>query len=419
LANRLRGNLDAENGAKKHGFSYGMPPPPQKFKHKAPANWVLSKEEMAPYPPMLGFSTLSIHMINHGFGTHCVMTIREIDDEKHPDAITIDQKSSLGQFGRIMSGIYRKLFDVTKQAGGGAEMAELDDSSGALVVFISLMVHSLSMNTMGSLESWMDTVDNEVEEIMAVSKHNDHVKEIEFILDSFKNYVYPFHELIADLSEKAELAAGESMIAVNASAASSELKANSLVVEPDSVWIHEEGKKWVEEKDIAAKRAALGKFYILPPTANAIINEKEAIEFGHDLYKVTKPFWGNNYKHVSRELKFLLEGNTQLEVKGLAYWRDRLASFVDRVDNIEESIQTKFAEKRDFISYTFTIVSILMAPAAILTGYWGMNFDNMVELDHHTYPTTPGVVLLWVSAGVIYSAFIILCFHYRIFYSST
>lgn len=417
LAVRLRGS--APENIKK-SFSYGMPAPPVNFKHKASANWVLSKEEMSSHPPMLGFSTLGIHMINHGFGTNCVLTIREIDDEKHPDAQNIEQKSALGQFGRIMSGIYRKLFDVTKQAGGGTEMAELDDSSGALVAFITLMCNSLSMNTMGSVESWLDTIEEEVDEIMAVSKHNDHIAEIEFILKAFRDYVHPLNEVFTELSTAADAAINGKLVAAanNESSTSSASHVHSMI-EPESIWVNVDGKKWSEEKNVAAKRAALGFFYIIPPTSNSIINERKPIDFGGELFGVTKPFWGNNVNHVARELKFLLDGNTQLEVKGLTYWQGRLDSFGDRVAIIHENIQTRFAEKRDFISYTFTIVSILMAPAAILTGYFGMNFDNMVELDSTTYPSAPGVVLLWICSGVIYVTFILVCFHYRIFYSST
>ena len=187
----------------------------------------------------------------------------------------------------------------------------------------------------------------------------------------------------------------------------------------ESVWVNVYGNEWTEEKHIAAKGTDWGLFNNIPPTSNSIINEKKLIDFGGELCWVTKPFWGNNVNHVARELKFLLDGNTQLDVKGLTYWQNRLDNFGDRASIIHENIQTRFAEKRDFISYTFTIVSILMAPAAILTGYFGMNFDNMVELDSTTYPSAPGVVLLWITSGVIYTAFIILCFHYRIFYSST
>jgi hypothetical protein len=62
-----------------------------------------------------------------------------------------------------------------------------------------------------------------------------------------------------------------------------------------------------------------------------------------------------------------------------------------------------------------------------------MNFENMAELDPHTYPALPGVNLLWwvllqplsdpslcrfTSVGV-YFVFLVMSVHYRILYSAT
>ena len=47
-----------------------------------------------------------------------------------------------------------------------------------------------------------------------------------------------------------------------------------------------------------------------------------------------------------------------------------------------------------------------------------MNFDNMVELSHDTYPLVPGVKLIWVVAGTIYGLMLVIGFHFRIFQSA-
>lgn len=66
-----------------------------------------------------------------------------------------------------------------------------------------------------------------------------------------------------------------------------------------------------------------------------------------------------------------------------------------------------------------TIITTILAPLAILTGYFGMNFDNMVELDHNTYPSTPGVKIMWVICGVSYGTLLLVAFHFRVMYSAT
>ena len=48
-----------------------------------------------------------------------------------------------------------------------------------------------------------------------------------------------------------------------------------------------------------------------------------------------------------------------------------------------------------------------------------MNFDNMSELSESTYPTVPGVRIMWTSAAVIYGILLALAIHFRIIYAAS
>ncbi len=115
----------------------------------------------------------------------------------------------------------------------------------------------------------------------------------------------------------------------------------------------------------------------------------------------------------------LLEGNEELEVKGLKYWNDSLEASVKKVGTILDHIKAQSEEKRNFTTFSLTIFTVFLAPLTILTGYWGMNFDNMKELAAETYPLAPGVYLLWCVAGFVYAFLCVFSLHYRILYSAT
>ena len=108
-----------------------------------------------------------------------------------------------------------------------------------------------------------------------------------------------------------------------------------------------------------------------------------------------------------------------LEVKGLLYWKERLKRYSTKIDNLKELISIQLDEKRNFMSFMLTIITTILAPLAILTGYFGMNFENMTELSENTYKTIPGVTLMWVLSGVIYIVLLLIAFHFRVLYSAT
>lgn len=122
-------------------------------------------------------------------------------------------------------------------------------------------------------------------------------------------------------------------------------------------------------------------------------------------------FLGTNSNSL-HYLSIILDGDESLEVKGVKYWNEQLKGLNQAALKIKDDIHSSLDEKRNFFSFILTIVTVGLAPLTILTGYWcalslsflltcsrGMNFQNMVELNPHTYPLVPGVGLIWYVAS--------------------
>lgn len=133
-------------------------------------------------------------------------------------------------------------------------------------------------------------------------------------------------------------------------------------------------------------------------------------------YAVLERFFGD---HAYRDLKMILDGYETLDLKGLLHWQERLNKLEQKIQEVNAFIDSQMEEKRNFTTFSLTILTTVLAPMAILTGYFGMNFQNMYELDPHTYPWVPGVRLFWAVAVSFYFLLLMFAFHFRIIYSAT
>lgn len=71
-----------------------------------------------------------------------------------------------------------------------------------------------------------------------------------------------------------------------------------------------------------------------------------------------------------RYLSIILDGDESLEVKGVKYWSEQLSGLHQSALKITDDIHSSLDEKRNFFSFILTIVTVGLAPATILTGYW-------------------------------------------------
>jgi Mg2+ and Co2+ transporter CorA len=78
-----------------------------------------------------------------------------------------------------------------------------------------------------------------------------------------------------------------------------------------------------------------------------------------------------------RHLPNLINGVAKLERQGSAYWTARIEMLQLANEGATDRYQLCLDEKRNFWAFTLGIVSIATFPFAVMTGYFGMNFENM------------------------------------------
>ena len=74
--------------------------------------WLQSISHIHKYPTQLQMDSMSMHILDQGFGGHTLLTIRQIDSEGRQKYRTKEQQSRSGVLGRMISGVWIKLAQV-------------------------------------------------------------------------------------------------------------------------------------------------------------------------------------------------------------------------------------------------------------------------------------------------------------------
>jgi hypothetical protein len=410
-----------------------------------PPTWLKSNAQLQRNPPLVRMHTMSMHVLDHGYGANALLTVREIDDEKHK-GFTLEQQSRAGVLGRIVSGVWVKIAEVTMHGRSSGVAGEITDSPATLVTFLLMLIHNFNMNSSASVDYWLNTLETEIKDIV-VSKHSAHLAEVErilkgkahiaqltctsggwqsdlscFSLADFNSYLDPFEAIMQGLSAGQEEYA-DAPPPVPAQGAASAV--GSLGAGAGGA-AHAAGKYIC--CSVGAGRCA-ESFRVVVFTGGLAkhkhrhTSDTEASEALPDNIEKVALTFARIHSFLGadayREIRANLDGYELLDIKGLVYWKERLRRYAAKVAALKDLISSQLDEKRNFMSFMLTIITTILAPLAILTGYFGMNFGNMKELDPDTYPTTPGVQLMWVICGVCYGALLLVALHFRVLYSAT
>ncbi len=85
----------------------------KRVRHATAPTWIRSNTQLMKHRPSLKLDTLSMHVMDHGGGPNCLITIRAIDDEKQSSKFSLEEKSRCGVLGRILDSIWTKLLVVS------------------------------------------------------------------------------------------------------------------------------------------------------------------------------------------------------------------------------------------------------------------------------------------------------------------
>ena len=88
------------------------------IRHRAgynyPPTWLRSNSQIYSAPPQVHIDSLSMHILDYGYGAHALLTVRQMDLEKQK-RFTLEQQSRAGVLGRIISGLWVKLAEVFRR----------------------------------------------------------------------------------------------------------------------------------------------------------------------------------------------------------------------------------------------------------------------------------------------------------------
>lgn len=110
--------------------------------------------------------------------------------------------------------------------------------------------------------------------------------------------------------------------------------------------------------------------------------------------------------HLLIQNKFELKTITtkiNLELDDIAVISDHIQFNFERLDDLEDNINSKIDLEQNKIFRTLTIITVCISLPALIAGIYGMNFKNMPELDwDYGYPAAIGLMVISFVIALIY-----------------
>ncbi len=272
----------------------------------------------------------------------------------------------------------------------------LDSTPYALAQVLTLFINDVTENAITALESWQTEVDKAIDD-EAVTKHSRHIEAIIRIQGEIEQYISGFNAEISTVIAEFNKAGGNERInayvkdvhcAAKGRKPSGRISSNIII---DA----EEADKLVGIE--SADR-------ILRPYLSAENHFDFSKLTDNEKYMITREFASHYTRKsviVSIGLSSMVtEGALQeLGVRGTLSWSQRLAKIKSSCEEMSSAYQTRLDEKRNFWSFVLACVSIVTFPFAVMTGYFGMNFENMAgNLVSYSIPHD---VLLYINSCII------------------
>lgn len=117
----------------------------------------------------------------------------------------------------------------------------------------------------------------------------------------------------------------------------------------------------------------------------------------------------NNFQrilHLLIQNKFELKTITtkiNLELDDIAVISDHIQFNFERLDDLEDNINSKIDLEQNKIFRTLTIITVCISLPALIAAIYGMNFKNMPELEwEYGYPSAIGLMIISFVIALIY-----------------
>ncbi len=402
--------------------------------HKNERNVLLSRDTMKKRIPKIREDLFSIHIMDQGFGAKSLLTIRKIDEEgdqmninKGTKGLSSSQRSKIGTLGRILTGIWGKLHIVMKKDGVTPTDSQLADSTSALCHTILGEIHDLSIDTVESLREWNKIVCANLDHT-PTPDHFRHIQSLISCSNDVARYFGTTHAILElmttsdeevneRISKKKLAKLREPIDLLPMPAPPSTLP--SVVPEDDP------------EVDTALKLGIDLDLNLMTPTSmmndhniyakpRIKTSNRNNINLGIDenveppdstqfvlCWEIMKPFIGPDIDNVVS----LIDGDKQRGLRGTETWQREYKQLSNALKDLQVLYHSRLGEARNYWVLLLAFVIMASWPFLLLTTYWSMNFENMVEYDTNYYSGAEGINLAWVVFSVIYSTMIIAAFH--------
>jgi len=319
----------------------------------------------------VGVITLRLYEKESECFNHEVIPKKKDKNYKPPDPWTkenykyLSKLSRTGPIGRLLASTRTKLLELTNSAASGqnpiSNIAKIVDHPFSLATYLIAFVNAYNSETLlrseGPIDKWLELLEEEMKESI-ISKHQSHIIESKKILMKIGKYI------------------------------------DSSLILFNSFYESENSEKDGEKK-------GLENLNLIPDVTKG--------------YKIISNFFGNDKRERCGYLRDIIDGTLGFK-SGLVYLKDRCDTLLELNAELREDIKYTIEERRNFYSFLLTAITIAIAPITILTGYFGMNFENMTELSADTYPSVPGVELLWVILTIFYGLLFVIAIHSGLFY---
>jgi len=433
--------------------------------------FLLTHGDMKLRPPTIKTNGLSLHLLDQGYGTNTLLTVRTMDVEgglhelkDGQDPWKLSERSRAGVLGRLLRGVWRKLMVVMLQGGVTRSFSELADSSSNLFHLVVLEVNAFNVDSVNSTEVWLHEVELGMHTWLE-SKHFHHLHAIGEMAREVRGYLAPMQRIFEILArvpaEEATSVASVSQEGWQGKAVASTDANHLLPPAPpvqtsgrgSGVGMEEGGNTGVDgldgdgdlvvdgdlghgcDVDAPALSSSAGGPEMqdgaeaVPVHAGVLLSPslREGLRLPelHDKLDHVGPPNSTEFALSWKALrKFLgprregmldvLRGNDQCEIKGMEFWARRYDGLMAHLHRVEDQYRVKLSEKRNFWLTLLTLVLVLVAPLMFFTAYWSMNFDNMTEYEVEQGDSMTGVGVVWHTWVIVYSVALVVAIHFRL-----